>query len=177
MKEILCTEISQYKATNTLYFKCVLLVFIIFTCAENTVAQSKNDSIATTSLYQEIAQMDSILFDAFNTQNIEKMKTLFTEDLEWYQDNGGLLPYKTVLDNFSNMFQRFKSLNTPIRRTLVEGSLEVHPIKDFGAIHIGKHTFCHWENEKNDCGTFKFLMIWQKKNGGWKISRVVSYDH
>jgi hypothetical protein len=59
----------------------------------------------------------------------------------------------------------------------VEGSLEVHPIKDFGAIHIGKHTFCHWENEKNDCGTFKFLMIWQKKNGGWKISRVVSYDH
>jgi Domain of unknown function (DUF4440) len=105
------------------------------------------------------------------------MKNLFTNDLEWYQDNGGLLPYKTVLDNFEAMFQRFKTLNTPIHRTLVKGSLEVHPIKDFGAIHIGKHTFCHWENGKNDCGTFKFLMIWQKTNGAWKISRVVSYDH
>jgi Domain of unknown function (DUF4440) len=177
MKGILDGEINKFKVTSTLFFKPVLLVFFVFLFVKNVDAQSNIDSLATNILYHEIALMDSILFDAFNTQDVAKMKTLFTEDLEWYQDNGGLLTYKTVLDNFNNMFQRFKSLNTPIRRTLVEGSLEVHPIKDFGAIHIGKHTFCHWENEKNDCGTFKFLMIWQKKNGSWKISRVVSYDH
>jgi Domain of unknown function (DUF4440) len=171
------STLKNEKISTKFFSKLTLMVSIIVVIGSPVDAQSKNDSIARTILYKEIAQMDSVLFDAFNSQNIEKMKTLFTEDLEWYQDNGGLLTYKTVLDNFNGMFQRFKSLNTPIRRTLVEGSLEVHPVKDFGAIHIGKHTFCHWENEKNDCGTFKFLMIWQKKNGGWKISRVVSYDH
>jgi hypothetical protein len=167
----------QIRLTNTFLCKYVLIVSIALISATNTDAQTQKDSIAAKALYNEIAQMDSILFNAFNTQNIEKMRTLFTEDLEWYQDNGGLLPYKTVLDNFNGMFENFKKLNTPIRRELVQGSLEVHPIKDFGAIHIGKHTFCHWENGKNDCGTFKFLIIWHKKEGAWKISRVVSYDH
>ncbi len=155
----------------------ISLLLISFILVNSMMAQSKEGVIADKVLYNEMAQMDSILFEAYNTQNIEKLKTLFTEDLEWYQDNGGLLPYSMVLNNFKAIFDRFKSLNTPIRRDLVQGSLEVHPIKDYGAIHIGKHTFCHWENGKNDCGTFKFLMIWQKKEGIWKVSRVVSYDH
>jgi ketosteroid isomerase-like protein len=155
-----------------------LFVLILFSMSMNNVqAQSKENSIADKVLFTEIAHMDSVLFEAYNAQNIDKMKTLFTEDLEWYQDNGGLLSYETVLGNFRAIFDRFKTLNTPIRRDLVQGSLEVHPIKDYGAIHIGKHTFCHSENGKNDCGTFKFLMIWRKKEGTWKVSRVVSYDH
>ena len=129
------------------------------------------------ALYNEIAHMDSVLFNAYNAQDTLTMKTLFTEDLEWFQDNGGLLSYQTVMSNFKAIFDRFKTLNTPIQRDLVVGSLEVIPIKNYGAIHIGKHTFCHWENGKNDCATYRFLMIWQKKDGIWKISRVVSYDH
>ena len=98
---------------------------------------------------------------------------MFTKDLEWFQDNGGLLSYKTVFENFSNNFKK------PIKltRELVPGSLEVHPIKDYGAIEIGVHRFRHIENGKEEIGTFKFLMIWQKKNDQWKISRVISYDH
>ncbi len=153
----------------------VLILFLML--IKNVQAQSKENATADKALFTEIAHMDSVLFEAYNTQNVDKLKTLFTEDLEWYQDNGGLLSYETVLSNFKGIFDRFKTLNTPIRRTLVEGSLEVHPIKDYGAIHIGKHTFCHWENGKNDCGTFKFLMIWQKKESVWRVSRVVSYDH
>jgi hypothetical protein len=163
--------------SKTLSIKPIWIVLVSLILSINMVAQSPKDSVATKALFNEIAHMDSVLFDAFNTQNIEKIKTLFTEDLEWYQDNGGVLSYQTVGTNFKSIFDRYKELNTPIRRDLVQGSLEVHPIKDYGAIHIGKHTFCHWENGKNDCGTFKFLMIWQKKEGVWKISRVVSYDH
>ncbi|MBL0048058.1 MAG: nuclear transport factor 2 family protein [Bacteroidetes bacterium] len=62
-------------------------------------------------------------------------------------------------------------------RKLVNGSLEVHPIKDFGAIEIGTHEFRHMENGKEELGVFKFVMIWQKQNDGWKISRVISFDH
>ena len=162
---------------NNFNFIKTIAILYLLTLNINTNAQNKNNSLEHQELYNQIAHLDSVLFNAFNTQDIETMGKIFSDDLEWYQDNGGLLSYQTVMNNFKSMFERFKSLNTPIRRDLVEGSLEVHPIKDYGAIHIGKHTFCHWENGKNDCGTFKFLMIWQKKDDVWKISRVVSYDH
>lgn len=67
--------------------------------------------------------------------------------------------------------------NNGIRRDLVPGSLEVYPIRDYGAIEIGAHRFCHVENGKDDCGTFKFVQIWQKQQRGWKVTRVVSYGH
>ena len=117
--------------------------------------------------------MDSIMFQAFNSQNMEKFKSMFTEDLEWFQDNGGLIPYKTVFENFGNTFNNENKLS----RELVKGSLEVYPIKDYGAIQIGRHQFKHMENGKLETGTFKFLMIWQKKDEKWRISRVISYDH
>jgi len=63
------------------------------------------------------------------------------------------------------------------RRDLVKGSLEVYPIRDHGALEIGEHRFCHQENGKDDCGTFKFAMIWRKDDETWKLSRVISYGH
>ncbi len=67
--------------------------------------------------------------------------------------------------------------NIGLKRELVPGSLEVYPIKDFGAIEIGAHTFCHIENGKNDCGTFKFVEVWKNNKGEWKLTRIISYDH
>jgi ketosteroid isomerase-like protein len=117
--------------------------------------------------------MDSIMFAAFNKQDMKTFKPLFTEDLEWFQDNGGLIPYDTVFKNFETIFRNEAKLT----RQLVKGSLEVHPIKNYGAIEIGTHQFRHMENGKEEIGTFRFLMIWQKKDNQWRISRVVSYDH
>ena len=117
--------------------------------------------------------MDSVLFNAYNTQNMEKFRSLFTEDLEWFQDNEGLIYAKTVFANFKSLFEKESKLT----RTLVKGSLEVHPIKNYGAIETGRHQFRHMENGKEIIATFKFLMIWQNKDGQWKVSRVVSYDH
>jgi hypothetical protein len=61
--------------------------------------------------------------------------------------------------------------------------LEVYPIKDYGAIEIGAHRFCHKEEgndaspARTDCGTFKFATVWRKIGDSWKISRVLSYGH
>ncbi len=151
----------------------LLTVCSCFLFIQNTTAQEKKVAPTTIALYKEIAAMDSIIFAAFNSQDLAKFKSLFTKDLEWFQDNGGLIPYKTVFENFNNTFKKpFK-----LTRELVPGTLEVHPIKDYGAIEIGVHQFRHIENGKEEIGTFKFLMIWQKKNDHWKIARVVSYDH
>ncbi|WP_207492639.1 nuclear transport factor 2 family protein [Aridibaculum aurantiacum] len=152
-------------------FKIFVTLFVII--AFHTNAQEKKVAPTSPELYNKIAEMDSVLFDAFNKQNMPKFKSMFTTDLEWFQDNGGLLSYKTVFDNFENMFKRESKLT----RELVPGTLEVHPIKDYGAIQIGKHLFRHMENGKEETGTFKFLMIWQKKDEQWRISRVISYDH
>ena len=135
-------------------------------------AQTK-DSLANQDLYKEIAHMDSILFNAFNIRDVETFKTLFTEDLEFYHDKGGLTNYEYTMD----FMKTTAKTNNQLKRELVKGSLEVYPIPGYGAMEIGAHTFCHLENGKQDCGTFKFVHIWQKKDGKWKISRVVSYDH
>jgi hypothetical protein len=53
--------------------------------------------------------------------------------------------------------------------------VEVYPIKDFGAIEIGLHKF---HNNQEPVGTpskvGRFLIVWENKNGDWKIKRVVS---
>jgi ketosteroid isomerase-like protein len=131
------------------------------------------NSKSSDSLYKEIAHMDSVLFNAFNNRDLNKFKTLFTEDLEFYHDKGGLTTYSYTIESFKNTIAR----NDGLRRDLIKESLEVYPIKDFGAIEIGAHKFCHLENGKQDCGTFKFVHVWKKIGNEWKISRVISYDH
>ena len=117
--------------------------------------------------------MDSILFNAFNSRDIEIFKNLFTADLEFYHDKGGLTDYAYTIQSLKNTAAK----NDGLRRDLLPGSLEVYPIKDYGAIQIGTHRFCHVENGKQDCGTFKFVHVWKKIGDEWKIARVVSYDH
>ncbi|MDF5690757.1 nuclear transport factor 2 family protein [Aquirufa aurantiipilula] len=142
--------------------------FFMAICWTSFGQQSK-----ATELFQRIAHLDSAMFHAYNQRDMPTFKQYFTSDLEWFQDNGGLLRYETVIANFQNIFNR----DYVLTRKLVPGTLEVHPIQNYGAIHIGRHTFSHIENGKLEVGEFKFLMIWKNDQGNWKISRVVSYDH
>jgi hypothetical protein len=64
-----------------------------------------------------------------------------------------------------------------LRRRLVPGSMEVYPIPGYGAVEVAAHEFCHEENGTTECGVFKFLHVWQKKDGQWSVTRAVSYDH
>lgn len=156
--------------------KNLLLLFLSISVCVSVVAQNKDESIVSKTneeLFSKIAQLDSALFTAYNSKNLALMKTYFTKDLEWYQDNGGLIHFDKVFENFQSIFNR----NYTLTRTLIKESLEVHPIQGYGAIEIGKHQFSHTENGKLEVGTFKFLMIWKNENGNWKISRVISYDH
>jgi hypothetical protein len=120
-----------------------------------------------------VAQLDQSMFEAYNAHDVGGLMAWFTEDLEFYHDTGGLLDFEQVKAGFTNVFAN----NKDIRRDLIDGTLEVYPVKDYGAIEIGAHRFCHTENGKPDCGTFRFMQIWQFKDGAWKVSREVSYGH
>jgi len=130
-------------------------------------------ALSPSNLHSEIAAADSALFTAFNQRDLTKLRSYFARDLEFYQDNEGVMRYAQTMKDFGQMFGQ----PAPIRRELVPGSLEVYPIKDYGAIEIGRHRFCHVENGKNDCGTFSFVHIWRRTKAAWKLSRAVSYGH
>ena len=133
------------------------------------MAQGKSED----KLYAQIAHMDSVVFNAFNSRDTATFKKLFTEDLEFYHDKGGLSGYAETIDFMRSTAKN----NNGLRRDLVPGTLEVYPIPNYGAMEIGLHSFCHQENGKQDCGTFKFVHIWKKIGNEWKITRVVSYGH
>lgn len=159
---------------RTVYVVTLFFVSTAFLYPSLVNAQT-NQELPSQELTRKIAYMDSVLFYAFNTCDVNISKSLFTEDLEFYHDAGGLTNYT---QNVKAIVQRCNG-ETKVRRELVKGSLEVFPIKDFGAIQIGSHRFYYTgkgQEEKLE-GTFKFVHIWKNINGDWKISRVISYDH
>lgn len=136
-------------------------------------AAEPSPATATPDLKETIRQMDAKLFDAFNAHDVDRLMSMFTDDVEFYQDNDGVSNYEQTKNDLTKMVASVPD----IHRELVKDTLEVYPIKDYGAIQIGVHRFCHKENGKEECGAFKFVHIWRKTGDTWKISRVVSYGH
>jgi len=147
--------------------KVGLLLLGVLAFASRAAAQAPND------LRAAIVSADSALFTAYNQRDLSTFQSFFTPDLEFYQDNEGVENYAQTMKDFAQMFGQA----APIHRELVPGTLEVYPIKNYGAMEVGRHRFCHVENGKDDCGTFSFVHIWRQTKTGWKISRVISYGH
>lgn len=146
----------------------------IAACANHpTQDANKNANAPDTPLYGEILAMDQRFFAAFNRQDLGALGEFFSRDLEFYHDKGGFSDYAANMAASKRLFENYKTL----RRELVAGSMEVYPVKDYGAIQLGSHRFCNWEQGKADCGVFRFAHIWKREGDGWKLSRVISYDH
>lgn len=121
-------------------------------------------------LYDELAAMDRELFDAaFVDCDRAKFSALFTEDAEFYHDRDGAMTGPQVTE------LRGCPRDEGVRRTLVEGSLEVYPIKDFGAVQIGRHTFT--KDGEEGTGIAKFVHLWRYSDGQWRLARILSFDH
>lgn len=156
-----------------------LLTTALLATSPAPVSKTSAEETENRKLFDTVAQLDTKTFTAFNGHDVDGLMSMFTRDVEFYHDKGGLTNYDQTREGFTKMFGNMPD----IRRDLVPGSLKVFPIKDFGAIEIGTHRFCHKENGENgrppltDCGEFPFVMIWQNQGGTWRISRVISYGH
>ncbi len=140
--------------------------------AEAQPPQSKEDH---DKLFQTIAALDAELFDAYNRCDLEKLGSFFTEDLEFYHDQTGLSRSRQALVDAVK-----QNICGKVHRDLVEGSLEVYPLKNYGAVEIGVHRFCDPKTNVKcgeASGVAKFVMLWQNTDGAWKVTRVISYDH
>jgi hypothetical protein len=157
--------------------RLIMLLLIPLMLTNWSHAQSKSDLPAGKELYDQIASLDTALFEAYNTCDLDKVETFFAEDLEFYHEKGGLtLTRKSTLEL---MRKNLCGGTNRVRRELIKGTLEVHPISNYGAVETGEHRFYLTQKDQKEKmdGIGKFVMLWQKKDGKWSISRVISYGY
>jgi len=145
-----------------------LFSVVLFSLAPAAHAQQP----APDPLYKTIADLDKVLFDAYNTCDLAKLATLVSDDLEFYHDKTGLAvgrqPFLASIK---------ANICGKVHRELVKSSLEVYPLNNYGAVEIGVHRFNQPANPADGVGEAKFTMLWRQKDGAWQLTRVISYDH
>jgi hypothetical protein len=152
-------------------FSLLVLLVLFLVRAE---AQAPKAKAAEGELFRTLATLDAAVFDAANRCDLEKFGSFFTEELEFYHDNGGLTnrTRQSLVEDVKN------NLCGKVRRELVAGTLEVYPLNGYGAVQIGVHRFHHsGRGQTEPVGEAKFIHLWQNKDGKWKITRVISFDH
>jgi hypothetical protein len=117
------------------------------------------------------AALDAALFDSYNKCDLDKFASFFVDDVEFYHDQGGVTLGKTTLTDSVK-----KNICGKVTRELV--SLTVFPMKGYGMLETGVHRFHHPGHEDTEgVGEGQFIHLWQFKDGAWKVTRVISYDH
>jgi Domain of unknown function (DUF4440) len=119
------------------------------------------------------AALDAALFDSYNHCDLEKFASFFDENVEFYHDQGGLTLGRAALTDSVK-----KNICGKVTRELVPGTLKVYYMKGYGLVEMGVHRFHHPGHEDTEgVGEGQFVHLWQYKDGAWKVTRVISYDH
>lgn len=122
------------------------------------------------ALFDELARMDSELFDAaFVACDADRFRKVFADDAEFYHDRTGA--------SFGEDVRTLKSCprENGVTRTLVPGSLEVYPMQGYGAVQVGRHVFARKGEPGSE--TARFVHLWKREGDGWRLARVLSFDH
>ena len=151
-------------------------IMLAVTAASAQAAPGADKSSASAdALTKTVSGLDTELFDAFNhcdtPGELQKHAGYLAKRLEFYHDKGGVTWTRAAY-----LANTQKNVCGHFRRQLVPGSLEIFPIKDFGAIEQGWHKFC--DLKTGQCfGEAKFLIVWRQQAGRWEATRIFSYGH
>ncbi|MDO7173447.1 nuclear transport factor 2 family protein [Mariniflexile sp. AS56] len=153
-------------------FTILFLITAFVSCitkAEKKFAQIRNYVPVDKKLFDEIKAMDKVFFDAYNDCDLEKQASIYSDDIEFFHDKGGLMTSKKELIEGTK-----QNICDKVTRELIDGTIEVYPIKNYGAVQIGFHKF--YNNQEPDAESIpsKFIIMWHNENGHWKISKVIS---
>ena len=121
------------------------------------------------SLYDSIFMIDTQWEDAYNNCKLNVMEEIISEDLEFYHDQGGLMTSKKkLIEALKN------NICGKVTRELKKGSIEVYPINGYGAVEMGMHAFHNSKEPNSESHYAKFVHLWKRENGKWRITRVIS---
>ncbi len=159
------------------WLPAVLLTFV------GALAAQTAGPVPTQALTDEITAADAALFAAFFDRcDVEALKGMVTDDFEFFHDKGGMVADSGAqfIANIEGTCARQKTgEDYRARRELVPGTLKVYPLNNFGAVETGEHRFYQLLPDKPEklVEVALFTHVWKREPGGWKLARVVSYDH
>jgi ketosteroid isomerase-like protein len=137
-----------------------------------TYRVTKNYKPDNQTLYDTIVRLDSIFFAAYNncSTDLERYGAFYSDDIEFYHDQAGLnTSRQDIIDGTE------KNICGKVTRELVKGSIEVYPIRDFGAVEFGLHKFHNNQQpEGSESKVGRFVIIWEHIGNEWKIKSVIS---
>jgi hypothetical protein len=122
-----------------------------------------------------VSALDAELFNTFNhcasPSQLQKHASYLAPNVEFYHDKAGVTWSRRayITNTKKNVCGKF-------RRELVAGTMEVFPIKGYGAIEQGKHRFC-WIKTGKCFGVGNFFILWHHIGGRWVVARMFSYGH
>lgn len=138
-------------------------------------APGGSDGLRSGPLFDELARMDALLFDAsFASCDAAKANAIFTDDVEFYHDEAGFSAGEKVRENTRQLTAACPAARG-VTRTVVPGSLRVYPIEGYGAVQLGIHRFD--ERGAPTSTQARFVHLWRFENGKWRLARVLSLDH
>ena len=147
----------------------LLLTFLPVLCGMRATAQTVAQR---DSLFLTIESLDAKLFNAYNHCDLATLGAMVSDDLEFYHDQTGLsvgrAPFLAAIK---------QNICGKVERELLLETLEVYPLKGYGAVETGIHRFHHPAHPEDGIGDAKFITLWQNKDGSWKVTRVISYQH
>lgn len=155
-----------------IYMAYLLLAVTLSSCATIDIQTSAPKNTYTPvdqALYDTIVQLDSQYFNAYNSCDLKTQARLYSENIEFFHDQGGLMTDKQALIDALE-----KNICGKVTRELVPGSMEVYPINGYGAVQIGYHKFHNKLEPDAPSHASKFIVMWQFKNDIWQITKVIS---
>ena len=148
---------------------------MLFVCCAGTLAHAAEPTAISTELGRTIAGLDRKFFDAFNACDMATMRDLLEPGVEFYQDNDDTTYSR---DQLGPSFRDRCAPNnvSKLRRELILGSMEIYPLKDYGALEIARHNFIIVETGKLAASP-RMVVVWRNDHGHWAMSRIISYGH
>ncbi|MEO0470723.1 MAG: hypothetical protein AAF206_13940 [Bacteroidota bacterium] len=159
------------------YYIVLILIVLMGSC--QLYGQLSKDS----EVYQEILLQDSIMFHAsFITCDIEQLRQMTTEDIEFYHDQSGMNRSQEAFLNATR--EGLCKLSYKAWREMIPGTLQMWPLyengKIYGVLQNGQHQFYAKYPDKEEAfvsSVADYSTLWLKKGEKWLVARVISFNH
>ena len=156
------------------YFICLFALLLAYS---DIHAQTTEKEVI-----QTIFTKDSLFWAGYNDCNIAQCRPLIADNVEFYHDKGGIL---NGVEALCEALQK-NLCNNPVyhlRREAIDSTVKVFPLSSanvfYGAIISGEHLFYVTDKGQKEYldGHANFMQLWILKDGVWKMTRILSYNH
>lgn len=134
----------------------ILSIFILFTSAQTEDKNSK--------LHETIAAANEKFMNAFSQRNAVGMAALYTENGQVLPPNGDFVFGKEAIQTF------WKAL---MDMGIKEVKLDIIEVEGHDNTAIEMSTFGLYGDEGKIMDKGKYIVIWKKENGQWKLHRDI----